>query len=263
MLSVHDLPAIERAFAEDDTKLVLFEAPTNPMLQVPDLEAIVALAQRHDVVTVLDNTFAGLHNHGRFGVDYFVHSLTKYANGHGDAMGGIVIGDKKRIKAIKPLSVNMGAVLDPEAAFLIARGLKTYYLRYERHSANALAIAQFLAKRKEVTKVFYPGLPSDPGHALARKQMTDFGGVVSFDLAADKARTWAFVDALELFTTTASLGSTESLVAPVQLYLGTDLSAEEQARAQIKECTVRLAVGIEHVDDLVADVEQALRKTFG
>lgn len=263
MLSVHDLPAIERAFAEDDTKLVLFEAPTNPMLQVPDLEAIVVLAQRHDVVTVLDNTFAGLHNHGRFGVDYFVHSLTKYVNGHGDAMGGIVIGDKKRIRALKPLAVNMGAVLDPEVAFLIARGLKTYYLRYERHSANALAIAQFLAKRKEVTKVFYPGLPSDLGHALARKQMTDFGGVVTFDLAADKARTWAFIDALELFTTTASLGSTESLVAPVQLYLGTDLSAEEQARAQIKECTVRFAVGIEHVDDLVADIEQALRKTFG
>jgi cystathionine beta-lyase/cystathionine gamma-synthase len=263
MLSVHDLPAIERAFAEDDTKLVLFEAPTNPMLQVPDLEAIIALAQRHDVVTVLDNTFAGLHNHGRFAIDYFVHSLTKYANGHGDAMGGIVIGDKKRIRALKPLAVNMGSVLDPEVAFLIARGLKTYYLRYERHSANALAIAQFLAKRKEVTKVFYPGLPSDAGHALARKQMTDFGGVVSFDLAADKARTWAFIDALELFTTTASLGSTESLVAPVQLYLGGDLSAEEQARAQIKESTVRLAVGIEHVDDLVADIDQALRKTFG
>jgi cystathionine beta-lyase/cystathionine gamma-synthase len=263
MLSVHDLLGLERTFAQDDTKLVLFEAPTNPMLQVPDLEAIVALAKRHGVVTVLDNTFAGLHNHGRYEFDYFVHSLTKYANGHGDAMGGIVIGEKKRIRAIKPLAVNMGAVLDPGAAFLVSRGLKTYYLRYERHSANALAIAQFLAARSEVTKVFYPGLPSDLGHALARKQMTDFGGVLSFDLDADKARTWAFIDALELFTTTASLGSTESLVAPVQLYLGSDLSAEEQVRAQIKECTVRFAVGIEHVDDLIADVDQALHKTFG
>jgi len=262
MLSVHDLAGIERVFAQDDTKLVLFEAPTNPMLQVPDLEAIVALAKRHDVVTVLDNTFAGLHNHGRYDVDYFVHSLTKYANGHGDAMGGMVIGDKKRIRAIKPLAVNMGAVLDPGVASLISRGLKTYFLRYERHSTNALAIAGYLTKRKEVTKVFYPGLPSDPGHTLARKQMTDFGGVVTFDLAADKDRTWAFIDALELFTTTASLGSTESLVAPVKLYLGTDLSAEEQALAQIKDCTVRFAVGIEHVDDLIADIDQALRKTF-
>jgi cystathionine beta-lyase/cystathionine gamma-synthase len=177
-------------------------------------------------------------------------------------MGGIVIGDRKRMRAIKPLSVNMGAVLDPGVAFLAARGLKTYYVRYERHSANALAIAEHLTKRKEVAKVYYPGLPADPGHALARKQMSDFGGVLSFDLDADKERTWAFIDALELFTTTASLGSTESLVAPVQLYLGSDLSAEEQKLAQIKESTVRLAVGIEHCDDLIADIEQALAKTF-
>ena len=262
MLSVHDLTGIEQAFANDDTKIVLFEAPTNPMLQIPDLAAITALAKKHDVVTVLDNTFAGLHNHGRYAIDYFVHSLTKYANGHGDAMGGIVIGDRKRIRAIKPLSVNMGAVLDPGVAFLAARGLKTYYVRYERHSANALALAEFLAKREEVTKIFYPGLAADPGHALACRQMSDFGGVVSFDLDADKERTWAFIDALELFTTTASLGSTESLVAPVQLYLGTDLTPEEQKLAQIKESTVRFAVGIEHVDDLIADVEQALTKTF-
>jgi cystathionine beta-lyase/cystathionine gamma-synthase len=260
MLSVHDLAGIEQAFAQDDTKLLLFEAPTNPMLQVPDLAAITALAKRHDVITVLDNTFAGLHNHGRYDIDYFVHSLTKYANGHGDVMGGIVVGERKRMRAIKPLAVNMGAVLDPGVAALIARGLKTYYLRYERHSANALAVAEHLAKRREVTKVYYPGLPADPGHALARKQMADFGGVLAFDLDADKSRTWAFIDALELFTTTASLGSTESLVCPVKLYLGSDLSAEEQARAQIKDCTVRLAVGLEHVDDLVADIDQALSK---
>jgi cystathionine beta-lyase/cystathionine gamma-synthase len=263
MLSVHDLAGVEEAFALDDTKVLLFEAPTNPMLQIPDLAAITELAKKHDVVTILDNTFAGLHNHGRYEIDYFVHSLTKYANGHGDVMGGIVIGDRKRIRAIKPLSVNMGAVLDPGVAFLAARGLKTYYLRYERHSANALAIAEFLTKRREVTSVYYPGLPSDSGHALAREQMSDFGGVLSFDLDADKERTWAFIDALELFTTTASLGSTESLVAPVQLYLGSDLTTEEQKRAKIKESTVRFAVGIEHVDDLIADVDRAHAKTFG
>jgi cystathionine beta-lyase/cystathionine gamma-synthase len=263
VLSAHDLAGMERVFAQERTKLVLFESPTNPMLQVPDLEAIVALAKRHDVVTVLDNTFAGLHNHGRYEIDYFVHSLTKYANGHGDAMGGIVIGDKKRIRAIKPLAVNMGSILDPGAAYLISRGMRTYYLRYERHSSNAQALAEFLAKRKEVRQVYYPGLPSDAGHALARKQMADFGGVLTFDLHADKARTWAFIDALELFTTTASLGSTDSLVAPVQLYLGSDLSAEGQVAAKITESTVRFAVGIEHVDDLIADVDQALGKTFG
>src|SRR5881394_3082502 len=245
MLSVHDHDAIAREFADARTKLVLFEAPTNPMLQVPDLEKIVALAKQHKVVTVLDNTFAGLHNHGRFEIDYFVHSLTKYASGHGDVLGGIVIADEKRIRALKPLAVNMGSTLDPGAAFLIARGLKTYFVRFREHSAS----------------VFYPGLPNDPGHALARKQMGEFGGVLSFDLKASKERTWAFIDALELFTTTSSLGSTESLVAPVQLYLGKDLTAEEQKRAQIKDCTVRLAVGLEHVDDLMADLDQALRKT--
>jgi cystathionine beta-lyase/cystathionine gamma-synthase len=263
MLSVHDLPGIERVFAQDETRLVLFEAPTNPMLQLPDLDAITQLAKRHDVITVLDNTFAGPHNHGRYPIDYFVHSMTKYINGHGDVMGGIVVGDKKRIKAIKPFAVNSGATLDPGAAYLMLRGMRTYYLRYQRHSTNAVAIAEFLSKRKEVASVFYPGLPSDPGHELARKQMSDFGGVLSFDLHAGKDQTWAFIDALELFTTTASLGSTDSLVAPVQLYLGSDLSAEEQASAHIKESTVRFAVGIEHVDDLIADIDQALRKTFG
>jgi len=263
MLSVHDLPAIERTFAQDETKLVLFEAPTNPMLQVPDLEAIVGLAKRHDVVTVLDNTFAGLHNHGRYGIDFFVHSLTKYANGHGDVMGGVVIGDKKRIRAIKPLATNMGSTLDPGAAFMVLRGLKTYYLRYERHSANALAVAQYLGTRKEVARVIYPGLPNDAGHVLARKQMSDFGGVLTFDLNATEKQTWAFIDALELFVTTASLGSTDSLVSPVKLFLGSDLSAEEQARAHIKDSTVRFAVGIEHIDDLIADISQALAKTFG
>ena len=231
------------------------------MLQVPDLDKIVALAKLHDVVTVLDNTFAGLHNHGRYEIDYFVHSLTKYANGHGDVMGGVVIADEKRIRALKPLAINMGSTLDPGAAFLIARGLKTYFVRFRQHSASALSVAEFLAQRKEVAHVFYPGLPSDPGHALARKQMTEFGGVLSFDLKATKDQTWAFIDALELFTTTSSLGSTESLAAPVQLYLGTDLTADEQARAQIKDCTVRIAIGLEHVDDLIADIDQALRKT--
>jgi cystathionine beta-lyase/cystathionine gamma-synthase len=260
MLSVHDHEGIAKEFADKRTKLVLFEAPTNPMLQVPDLEAIVALAKRNGVVTVLDNTFAGLHNHGRYEIDYFVHSLTKYANGHGDVMGGVVIADKKRIRAIKPLAINMGSTLDPGAAFLIARGLKTYFVRFRQHSASALAIAEFLAKRKEVARVFYPGLTSDPGHALARKQMGEFGGVLSFDLEASKEQTWAFIDALELFTTTSSLGSTESLVAPVQLYLGSDLAAEEQKRAQIKDSTVRIAVGLEHVDDLIADLDQALSR---
>ena len=263
MLGIHDFEAMEREFARPDTKLVLFEAPTNPMLHVPDIGAIVELARRHDVVTVLDNTFAGLHNHGKFDVDYYVHSLTKYANGHGDAMGGAVIADERRIRALRPQAVNLGATMDPGVSYLILRGLKTYYLRYQRHCENTLAIARYLAGRPEVEQVFYPGLPDHPGHALATRQMDDFGGVLSFDLRADKRATWAFIDALELFAATSSLGSIDSLVAPVELYYGSDLSPEERARAGIKESSVRLAIGVEHVDDLIADLAQALDKTFG
>lgn len=263
MLDIHDGDAIERAFALPDTKLVLFESPTNPMMKIADIATLTQTARRHGVVSVLDNTFAGLHNHGQYDVDYYVHSLTKYGSGHGDAMGGIVIGSKPNIDRLRPLAVNMGSTMDPGVAFLILRGLKTYYLRYQRHSENAQAIAEYLAGREEVVRVFYPGLPDDPGHALAKRQMHDFGGVLSFELDAGKAETWAFIDALETFATTASLGSTESLVAPVRLYLGGDLSEQELARAGIEHSTVRLAVGVEQIDDLIADLEQAFGKVFG
>jgi cystathionine beta-lyase/cystathionine gamma-synthase len=262
MVSIGDTDAIETALSLADTKLVIFETPTNPMMCVADIAALTALAKRHGVVTVLDNTFAGLHNHGGFDVDYYVHSLTKYGGGHGDAMGGIVIGTRKHIQALRPLAVNMGSTMDPGVAFLMLRGMKTYYLRYKKHSENALAVAQFLESRREVERVFYPGLKSHPTYALAARQMSDFGGVLSFDLAADREKTWAFIDALELFATTASLGSTDSLVGPAKLYLGGDLTADEQARAGLKDTTVRLAVGIEDADDLIADLEQALVMAF-
>lgn len=260
MVSIHDADAIARELARPETKVVLFESPTNPLLHVADIGAIVDVAKRHDVITILDNTFAGLHNHGQFAVDYYVHSLTKYANGHGDAMGGIVIGDKARIKALRPQAVNLGATMDPAAAYLMLRGLKTYMLRFARHSANALAIAQFLAERPEVERVHYPGLPSHPGHALAKRQMDDFGGVLCFDLRSDEAEAWRFIDSLELFATTASLGSTDSLVAPAKLYGAGDLTAEELAGCGIEPSTVRLAVGIEHIDDLIADLTQAFAR---
>jgi cystathionine beta-lyase/cystathionine gamma-synthase len=263
MIGIQDRDALEAALALPDTKLAIFESPTNPMMHVPDIAVLTKLAREHDVITVLDNTFGGLHNHGELDLDYYVHSLTKYGSGHGDAMGGVVIGDKARIKALHPLAVNMGATMDPGVAFLMLRGMKTYYVRYRKHSANAQAVAEFLESRSEVAAVYYPGLESHPAHALAARQMQDFGGVLAFDLAAGKAETWAFIDALELFITTASLGSTDSLVAPAKLYLGGDLTPDEQARAGLKDSTVRLAVGIEDVDDLIADLEQAFHRVFG
>lgn len=257
MLSVHDHAAIERELARDDTRMLLFESPTNPMLQVADLEKITAIARRYNVITALDNTFAGLHNHGRYDIDYFIHSLTKYANGHGDTMGGIVIGSKENIQAIKPFATNLGPTLDPSAAFLILRGMKTYYLRYRQHTENAHAIARYLEVHPDVERVYYPGLSSDPGYDLAEAQMEDTGGVLSFELKADKEKAATFIDALSMFATTASLGSTESLVSPVRLFLGSDLSADELRRSMITDTTIRLAVGVEHIEDLIADLDGA------
>lgn len=264
ILSVHDLEGIEDAFGADETKLLIFEAPTNPMLQVPDIAAITALARAHGVVTVLDNTFGGLHNHGQFEIDYYVHSLTKYASGHGDVMGGIAVADRERLEALKPLATSMGATLDPGAAFLILRGLRTYALRYRRHSESALAVARFLHAHPRVARVCYPGLASDPGHRLAGRQMEGCGGVLSFDLDGDGdgEQAWRFIDALELFATTASVGSTESLAAPVRLYFAGDLSDDECARAGIGANTIRLAVGLEDPDDLIADLERAFAAVF-
>ncbi len=262
MVSLHDREAVEAAFALADTRLVMFEAPTNPMLQVPDIEAICELAARHGVTTVLDNTFAGLHNHGGLPVDYYVHSLTKYGNGHGDVLGGVVIGDTQRTAALRPFAVNLGAMLDPGAAYLILRGLKTYCVRYRRHSENALTVAQYLAGRGEVERVFYPGLPDDPGYPLASRQMEDCGGVLTINLRATAEQTTAFLDRLTLFATTSSLGSTESLVAPVKRYWCGDLSDAEVRQAQITEGTVRLAIGLEHPDDLIADLAAALDAVF-
>ncbi|MFL2546952.1 MAG: trans-sulfuration enzyme family protein [Candidatus Rariloculaceae bacterium] len=262
MLSIHDHAAIAETFASDETKLVVFEAPTNPMLHIPDIPKIVELAKQNDVTTVLDNTFGGLHNHGQFEIDYYVHSLTKYASGHGDVMGGAVITSQENIRKLKPWAMNMGSTMDPGVAYLILRGLRTYYLRYRRHSETALALGAFFQDQPQVKRVSYPGLPDDPGYELAKQQMDDCGGVLSFDLDSNEKQTWAFIDALELFMTTSSVGSTESLVAPVRLYFARDLTAEESAVAGIGEGTVRLSVGLEHVEDLKADLQQAFAKVF-
>ena len=261
MLSIEDTAAIERVLAETPTRLVVFETPSNPMLKVADLVAIAAAARKHGALTVLDNTFAGFHNFGQLDVDVFVHSLTKYASGHGDVMGGAVIASKVLIDGMRTDFVVSGATLDPHAAFLIQRGLKTYSLRYERQCRNAMAIARFLAGRKEVATVHYPGLESHPRHAIAREQMRDFGTIVTIELDGDREAARRFSDALTLFSISASLGSTESLVQPGELMRPRDLSDQERAWANVSDATVRLSIGIEDVEDLIADLTQALALT--
>lgn len=257
MLSVEDLEGLERTLASRPTRLVMFESPTNPVLKIADLERITAAAKMHGALTMLDNTFAGFHNHGAFDIDVYVHSLTKYASGHGDVMGGAVIARRALIDTMRSDLVVLGATLDPHTAFLIQRGLKTYALRYERQCANAMKIAKFLEAHARIARVRYPGLASHPQHSLAARQMQDFGTLVTFDFE-DASLTSAFCESLRLFAISASLGSTESLVQPGRLMRPRDLNETERGWSQITDATVRLSIGIEDADDLIADLEQVL-----
>jgi cystathionine beta-lyase/cystathionine gamma-synthase len=258
MLSIDDIEGIERTLATTPTRAIVFESPTNPVLKIADLRRITAAAKASGTITILDNTFAGFHNHGQYDVDVFVHSLTKYASGHGDVMGGAVIANRKLIDAMRTDFIVTGATLDPHAAFLIQRGLKTYALRYERQCRNAQQIAEFLLAQPQVRAVHFPGLASHPGHALACEQMHDFGTMITIELQGDAHAASRFAESLQLFAISASLGSTESLVQPGQLMRPRDLSGEETAWAGISDSTVRLSIGIEDSDDLIADLGRAL-----
>jgi cystathionine beta-lyase/cystathionine gamma-synthase len=258
MLSMADTEAIERTLAQTATRLVVFETPTNPLLKIADIERITAAARQTGALTVLDNTFAGFHNHGQFDIDVFVHSLTKYASGHGDVMGGAIIADQSIIDSMRTDFIVTGATLDPHAAFLIQRGLKTYVLRYERQCENARRIAAFLAGRTEVKAVHFPWLESHPQHTLAKKQMIDCGTIVTIELAGDKASARRFANALKLFAISASLGSTESLVQPGELMKPRDLTDVERTWAAVTESTVRLSIGIEDANDLIEDLGRGL-----
>jgi cystathionine beta-lyase/cystathionine gamma-synthase len=262
LLSIDDRAGIERVLGQTKTRLVLFESPTNPVTKIADIEHLTTLARRTGCLTVMDNTFAGFHNHGRFEVDIFLHSLTKYASGHGDVMGGAIIARNELIAQMRKDIVSMGPTLDPHAAFLIQRGLRTYFLRYERQCANALAVSRFLQDHGRVKRVFYPGLETHPQHALAKRQMSDFGTVVSFELDGGFKEGNRFAEALEYFSIAASLGSAESLVLPPQLLGGQEYTPEQRAASLIDRGTVRLSIGIEDAEDLISDLAQALDQAF-
>jgi cystathionine beta-lyase/cystathionine gamma-synthase len=258
MISIEDIAGAQRALAAHPTRLVIFESPTNPVTKIADITALTQLAKAAGALTVMDNTFAGFHQHGEYDVDVFVHSLTKYASGAGDVMGGAVIGRSDLIRNLRNDFGALGGMLDPHAAFLILRGLKTYFIRYQAQSASAIKIAELLAAHPAVARVHYPGLPTHPQHALARAQMRDFGTIVSFDMKAGADAGGKFADALKLFALAASLGSTESLVVAPQMMGGRDLTAAQHKLSGVTEGTVRLSIGLEDIDDLVEDVKQAL-----
>ena len=258
LLSIEDLAGVERALAARPTRLVIFESPTNPVTKIADIAALTRLARGAGALSVLDNTFAGFHQHGGYEVDVYLHSLTKYASGTGDVMGGAVIARGELIRALRSDFGALGGTLDPHAAWLILRGLKTYFVRYRAQCASALRIAQFLAEQRTVARVHYPGLPTHPQHALAAQQMQDFGSIVSFDLTGGAAAARRFADTVELFARTASLGSTESLVVTAQMMGGRELNADLQRLSAITDGTIRLSIGLEDSDDLIADLTRAL-----
>jgi cystathionine beta-lyase/cystathionine gamma-synthase len=262
MLSIEDLAGIERVLKAKPTRLVIFESPTNPVTKIADIEHLTTYARAAGCLTVMDNTFAGFHNHGGYDVDIYLHSLTKYASGHGDVMGGAIIARHELIAPMRKDIGPMGAALDPNAAFLIQRGMRTYFLRYERQCANALGVSEFLRQDPRVKRVHYPGLASHPQHALARRQMKDFGTVVSIELDGGFKEGARFAESLELFSIAASVGSTESLVMPPQLLHGGDYTAEQRAQSLVGNGTVRLSIGLEDVDDLNGDLRQALDQAF-
>jgi cystathionine beta-lyase/cystathionine gamma-synthase len=258
LLSIEDLAGVENLLASRPTRLVVFESPTNPVTKIADIERLVGLAHRHGALAVMDNTFAGFHQHGEYDIDLFMHSLTKYASGTGDVMGGAVIGRHELIEGMRPDFSVLGALLDPHAAFLIQRGLKTYFVRYHEQTRAAQAVAEHLAGHPAVSKVHYPGLPGHPQAALAKKQMREAGTVVSFDLREGSEAARRFSEKLKLFALTASLGSTESLVMPPQLVGSRDFTPEQARQSGIGPGTVRLSIGLEDIGDLIADIDQAL-----
>jgi cystathionine beta-lyase/cystathionine gamma-synthase len=262
MLSIEDHAGIERELAARPTRLVWFESPTNPVLKLADVPFIVAAARHHGALTVIDNTLAGLEAHGQYGVDLLVHSLTKYASGHGDVMGGAVIGGRDLVARIRTQVIALGPTLDPGAAFLIQRGLKTYHVRRAAQCESAARVAGFLAAHPQVARVRYPGLPGDPGHALARAQMPDFGTIVSVELKGGAEQSRRFADALTLFAIAASLGSTESLIVPPTLQQPRDLGETERGWAAVSATTARLSIGLEDPDDLLDDLGRALEVAF-
>lgn len=262
LLSIEDRGGIEAVLARTPTRLVLFESPTNPVTKIADIEHLTLHARRAGALTVLDNTFAGFHNHGGYDIDVYLHSLTKYASGHGDVMGGAIIARRELIERMRKDVVTLGPTLDPHAAFLLQRSMRTYFLRYERQCANALAVSRFLAAAPHVKRVFYPGLAEHPQHALARRQMRDFGSIVSLEIDGGFEEGNRFAESLELFSIAASLGSTESLIVPPQLWAGQEYTPEQRAASLITRGTVRLSIGVEDAQDLIDDLAQALQRAF-
>ena len=256
-----DLKAVKGAF-KPNTKMVFIETPTNPTMEITDLRAIAKLCKAQKVISIVDNTFATpyLQNPLDFGIDIVLHSATKYLNGHSDMLGGLVVlNDAKLIERLRFIQKSVGAILSPFEAWMCLRGIKTLAVRMARHDANAIAVAAFLNRQNKVKKVYYPGLVAHPQHWLAQKQMRGFGGMISFDLGSlDKAK--KLLKSVRLCALAESLGGVETLISHPATMTHASVPVEERQRIGVTDGLVRISVGIEDVEDIIADLKQALAK---
>ena len=245
------------------TKLIWIETPTNPLLRLTDIEAVAAMAKKKKALIVVDNTFASPYCQRPldWGADVIVHSTTKYIGGHSDVVGGCVVSNSQELKekidfGRKALGVNPS----PFDCWLTQRGIKTLGLRMERHQYNALEVARFFVEHPKIKKVFYPGLPSHPQHTLACKQMSGFGGMVSAEFSLSVEKTKKLISSFKFFTLAESLGGVESLVSHPATMTHASIPAAERAKSGLSDSLVRFSVGVEDIDDLLADLEDTLAK---
>ena len=255
-------PVSIRDRIQTNTKMIWIETPTNPMLKLIDIEQVCKIAKEKKILVVVDNTFASpfLQLPLELGADIVLHSTTKYIGGHSDVVGGaVVVRDKDLAEKIAFLQNAMGAIPGPFDTWLTHRGLKTLGVRMQRHCENALQIARYLEKHRKVDHVIYPGLSSHPQHKLAARQMKEFGGMISCHLKANLTKTKKFLSALRVFTLAESLGGIESLIEHPAIMTHASVPKENRQKLGITDGMIRLSVGIEHVDDLIADLDQALK----
>lgn len=266
LVDTSEVAQVERAL-RPNTRLIFVETPANPILRISDIAALAEVAHRAGVPLAVDSTFAGpmLQRPLALGADYVVHSLTKYLSGHGDALGGAILGRREDLHRIRrTMHVLLGGTISPFNAWLILRGLTTLHLRMERHSQNALAVARFLEQHPRVERVFYPGLESHPHHEVARRQMGAFGGMVTARLKGGVAANRRLAERVRVFRYATSLGHMHSLLScyATDAYLGSAAylsdAQKERLRVWMGEAFVRLSVGLENVQDLIADLDQAL-----
>ena len=246
---------------KENTKVIFLETPINPNMEVLDLERILAISKQHELISVVDNTFMTpvLQQPAKFGADIIIHSATKYLNGHGDVVAGIICGSSEMINHIKLTSLkDIGGTISPHDAWLILRGLKTLPIRVERHCQNAQLVAEFLESHPNVAKVYYPGLKSHSGHQFIGTQMKAAGGVIAFELNTDLKGGADFINRMKLFSIAVSLGDAESLIQHPASMTHSPYSEEERRAAGISDSLIRISAGLENVTDLIEDLKQSL-----